>query len=314
MMRDGLTALSRTTKKLRPGFGGSLAAREPVWDGEGWGCDRVACPLRSPCSAVAGAGGRGRRASIAERDPAGGIALRLALDEAVAGLVQGQDVFVLVVENELALVGLHRQHRMSLALLVAHDGDEEGLAWPSGIDQHLALQQHVVFAVTVTVRRQRPLLDHAPMIHVGHRLDGLVDPFVDAHEIAPRRLRHHDVAWLCRAAAAFAGVLGAEFDPADRRTRDVAEARIDGVAGFRLNAHPQEDGKYSQPFPLSLEQHCGPRFSCWDHISHKGFAPPLSRPSRFDTNASKRRGEFKLYLNRIRLKFETSAIDSNFMH
>jgi len=21
---------------------GSLAAREPVWDGEGWGCDRVA--------------------------------------------------------------------------------------------------------------------------------------------------------------------------------------------------------------------------------------------------------------------------------
>ncbi len=30
------------TKKLRPGFGGSLAAREPVWDGEGWGCDRVA--------------------------------------------------------------------------------------------------------------------------------------------------------------------------------------------------------------------------------------------------------------------------------
>jgi hypothetical protein len=29
-------------KKLRPGFGGSLAARDPVWDGEGWGCDRVA--------------------------------------------------------------------------------------------------------------------------------------------------------------------------------------------------------------------------------------------------------------------------------
>jgi hypothetical protein len=29
-------------KKLRPAFGGRLAAREPVWDGEGWGCDRVA--------------------------------------------------------------------------------------------------------------------------------------------------------------------------------------------------------------------------------------------------------------------------------
>ena len=29
-------------KKLRPAIGGWLAAREPVWDGEGWGCDRVA--------------------------------------------------------------------------------------------------------------------------------------------------------------------------------------------------------------------------------------------------------------------------------
>ena len=30
-------------KKLRPALGGELAARDPVWDGEGWGCDRVAC-------------------------------------------------------------------------------------------------------------------------------------------------------------------------------------------------------------------------------------------------------------------------------
>jgi len=29
-------------KKLRPALGGGLAARDPVWDGEGWGCDRVA--------------------------------------------------------------------------------------------------------------------------------------------------------------------------------------------------------------------------------------------------------------------------------
>ncbi len=30
-------------KKLRPSFGGSSAAHEPVWDGEGWGYDRVVC-------------------------------------------------------------------------------------------------------------------------------------------------------------------------------------------------------------------------------------------------------------------------------
>src|ERR1700758_1542913 len=29
-------------KKVRPALGGELAAREPVWDGEGGGCDRVA--------------------------------------------------------------------------------------------------------------------------------------------------------------------------------------------------------------------------------------------------------------------------------
>src|SRR5689334_17590479 len=39
------TAFSRFSvipKKVRPALGGELAARDPVWDGEGWGCDRVA--------------------------------------------------------------------------------------------------------------------------------------------------------------------------------------------------------------------------------------------------------------------------------
>src|SRR5262249_25608214 len=52
-------------------------------------------------------------------------------------------------------------------------------------------------------------------------------------------------------------------------------------------AHPQKHGNYCQPFPLSPEQHCSPRFFCWDHISHKGFSPPLSRPRRFEANARK---------------------------
>src|SRR5882724_4671116 len=84
-------------KKLRPALGGELAAREPVWDGEGWGCDRVAGSIIPYVLAVAGAGGRNSRATITERDPDIGIALRLPLDEAVAGLGPGQDVFVLVV-------------------------------------------------------------------------------------------------------------------------------------------------------------------------------------------------------------------------
>jgi hypothetical protein len=27
--------------------------------------------------------------------------------------------------------------------------------------------------------------------------------------------------------------------------------------------------------------------SCWDHVSHKGFAPPLSKPSTIETNTDK---------------------------
>ena len=148
--------------------------------------------------------GGDRGAAVTERDPHIGIALRLTLDEAVAGIGPGQDGFVLVVENELALVALDGQHRVAFALLVAHHRDQQRLARPSGVDQHLALQKHVVFAVAVAVCRQRPFLDHTPVIHVGHRLDGLVDPLVDPHQIPPRRLRHHDVARLRGAAAALA--------------------------------------------------------------------------------------------------------------
>jgi hypothetical protein len=39
----------KPSKKMRPALGGELAAREPVWDGEGWGCDRVACLLVLIC-------------------------------------------------------------------------------------------------------------------------------------------------------------------------------------------------------------------------------------------------------------------------
>ena len=45
---------------MRPACGGRLAARDPVWDGEGWGCDRVAClrylVMCQRALAVAGAG------------------------------------------------------------------------------------------------------------------------------------------------------------------------------------------------------------------------------------------------------------------
>src|SRR5271163_4378985 len=90
--------------------------------------DRVAL------GALAGDGGRHRQRTT-EGDPDVGVLLRLALDEAVAGLEPGQDAFDLVVENELAAIGLDREHRVALVPAVAHHGDEERLARPAGLDQ-----------------------------------------------------------------------------------------------------------------------------------------------------------------------------------
>src|SRR3954451_16038003 len=94
-LQSNRTALNRIGQyhlphiKLRPAIGGWLAAREPVWDGEGGGCDRVAGSWIPFLLAIARACGRNRRTVVAERDPHIGIALRLPLDEAVAGFGPG---------------------------------------------------------------------------------------------------------------------------------------------------------------------------------------------------------------------------------
>src|SRR6202171_6138157 len=262
-------------KKLRPAPGEGLAARDPVWDGEGWECDRVACLRCLLLLVIAGAGGGDCGTAVAKRDPYIRIALRLTLDEAISSLGPGHDSLVLVVENELALVGFHGQHRVAFALLVAHHRDQQRLARPAGIDQHLALQQHVVLAVAEAVRRQRPFLDHAPMIHVGHRLDVFVDPAVDPQQVSPCRLRHHDIARLGGAAAAIAGIVGTEFDPADPRAGGIAQARKKSsfLTGTRRRADSHQDGDDRQPFPLSPEpKHCGPRFLLGPRFAQRIFA------------------------------------------
>src|SRR5690242_11984314 len=126
------------------------------------------------------------------------------------------------------------------------------------------------------------------MIHVGDRLDSHVDPAIDLVEVTPGGLRHHDVTRLRGAAPALAGIFGAEFDPADRCPRRLAEARENDpfVAGACLRTHPQQHGNSRQLPSLEVE-HRSPRFICWDYVWHKGFALPLNRPSRFEENESK---------------------------
>jgi hypothetical protein len=67
----------------------------------------------------------------------------------------------------------------------------------------------------------------------------------------------------------------------------------------------------ANPFPCPLKPNIVAPVSCWDHVSHKGFAPLLNKPSTIEMNTSKSCGKLDLYLSQIRLKFETTAIDSN---
>src|SRR5215813_13928798 len=112
---------------MRPDLGGDPAAREPGL-GTGRGGDVTGSANSFFFSARRDGGGRDAR--FAERNPQVWIGLRLPLDEAVAGLGPGQDLRLLIVENELAAVRFDREHGVSVALLVAHDGDEQGFARP----------------------------------------------------------------------------------------------------------------------------------------------------------------------------------------
>src|SRR5262249_42125043 len=115
--RDGQTELVRLLTTPRKSCGrpwGRPAAREPgLGTGRGGDVTGVAELLcLSRTSARRRRCGRWGRARFAERDPDVRVALRLTLHEAVAGVAPEQHVLGLVIEDVVALVGLHRQHRM----------------------------------------------------------------------------------------------------------------------------------------------------------------------------------------------------------
>ncbi len=90
-----------------------------------------------------------------------------------------------IVEHEVAAVGLHREHRMALAIEVAHDRHQQRLARKAAFDQELALEQGVDLAVALAVDRIVPMVEHgAPMVEVADRLDRAVDAALTSLSIA----------------------------------------------------------------------------------------------------------------------------------
>ena len=170
-------------KKVRPALGESRPPRTRSGDGEGWGRDRVRDSSRSArrCDVS-------RRARIAERNPNVRIGLRLALDEAIAGVRPRQNFGFLVVENEFAPVGADGQDSVAVTLFVAHDSDQKGASRPAELHQYFAFQQNVILAVAIAVIGVSPFLDDPVMIEISHRLDLLVDVAIDPIELRETKL------------------------------------------------------------------------------------------------------------------------------
>src|SRR3954452_2316159 len=108
---------------------------------------------------------------------------------------------------------------------------------------------------------------------------------------------------------------------AQNSTQPIGERVISPRLAYRTRSSPacavaviaHRTAAKASPIPAPLMPIVAP-VSCWDHTSHKGFAPPLSCARSIELNTAQSFGYLNLYLNRIRLKFETTAIDSNFMH
>src|ERR1700722_3221879 len=109
---------------------------------------------------------------------------------------------------------------------------------------------------------------------------------------------------------------------AQNSTQPIGERVVSPRLAYIARSSPARAGAFNpnrmaataNPNPCPLNPNIVAPVSCWDHVSHKGFSPPLSCPSKIEVNVSKRCGYFDLYLNKTRLKFETIVIDSNFMH
>src|SRR5690606_39740900 len=126
-----------------------------AWGRGGWGLDRVVpeFPYSLAVAAPAGTGvaaARIRLASARDRadqnvaagmdaDPHAGMLGRLPLEIGVLGLGPGHDPRLEIVEDEIAHAGVDGQHRVAVAIWLAHDGDQQVGSGHARLDQPLAL-------------------------------------------------------------------------------------------------------------------------------------------------------------------------------
>ena len=83
----------------------------------------------------------------------------MALHEGIPRLVPTQQLVGEVVQHEIALIGGDGENRMAIPMVVEHHGRKRRRARPTGLDEHLALQEHEVAAIAGAVIRIGPPID-----------------------------------------------------------------------------------------------------------------------------------------------------------
>src|SRR5690606_126953 len=172
-------------------------------------------------------------AAVVDGDPHAGMLGRLALEEAVVGIMPGQDAALEVVEDEVAHAGLDGEDCMAVAVGLAHDGDQQVRRWNAGLHQEATLLKDIVLAVANSVDRIGPVLLDAPDLVVGARRDHGVHEVVDLDDLGPQFAGEFHRACLAQALALLWRAL-AELVVANRLGGQAARLH-EGLRGVRCS-------------------------------------------------------------------------------
>ena len=87
--------------------------------------------------------------------------LGLTFDKPVAGLVPENDRWIFIIKDELADVTLYGQDGVPFVITIPNNGQQQRSWRPPCIDEYPSLQEGIVLAVAVPVRRVGPFLNCA---------------------------------------------------------------------------------------------------------------------------------------------------------
>ncbi len=89
-----------------------------------------------------------------------------------------------VVENEITAFGAGRHDGMAFAFFIRYNRDQQGACRPATLDKHTALEQHLIFAITLFVGIG-PAFNFTIEFLIGNGLDDAVDEGIDGHQLVP---------------------------------------------------------------------------------------------------------------------------------